>query len=299
MPNTPLTTTATSISKPIVIAITVGLAATAGYFYYQQFIVDNQSQAAVTIKPTVVEPAKPPTLASTVSIDDIFDETSDNRDPSPNAQQLITEMPEPLPPLDNSDSNIQAKLEILLADDVFQEKSSMLFNNELIRKIVLSIDNLGRGEISYKYPPASISIKPFERSVRAAATQQDPPHYFMGDATFSRYNQAVAVFAAIDKVALAKFYRWGRPLWQQAYNELGSAEASFNKVTITALDRLLSAPDIDGDIALVRPSVMFKYADPSLEKRSDSDKLMLRLGPDNRRILKAALREFKKELNNN
>ena len=121
----------------------------------------------------------------------------------------------------------------------------------------------------------------------------------MGEATFSRYNQAIAVFSAIDKVALAKFYRWSQPLWQQAYNELGNAEVSFNKVTITALDRLLSAPDIEGDIVLTRPSVMFKYADPDLEKRSDSDKLMLRLGSDNRRILKAALREFKKELNNN
>tara|TARA_B100000809_G_scaffold63738_1_gene60525 strand:+ start:1540 stop:2439 length:900 start_codon:yes stop_codon:yes gene_type:complete len=299
MPNTLLNTTAKPIAKPIVISIAVALAATAGYFYYQQFIVDNKALAEVATKPTILKPVKPPTVASTISIDDIFDDTSNTGDTSSNSQQLITEMPEPLPPLDNSDGNIQAKLETLLADEVFREKSSLMFNNELMRKMVLGINNLGRGEISYKYPPATINIESFERFVTAAPPQQDAPRYLMGEATFSRYNQAIAVFSAIDKAALAKFYRWSQPLWQQAYNELGNAEVEFNKVTITALDRLLSAPDIEGDIVLTRPSVMFKYADPNLEKRSDSDKLMLRLGPDNRRILKAALRDFKKELNNN
>jgi hypothetical protein len=296
MPNTPLTTTAKPLTKPIVIAIVLGLAATASYFYYQQFIADNQPLAEVATKPTVMKPVKPPAATRVISIDDIFDDSDETL---ANSQLSVTATPEPLPPLDNSDSNIQAKLETLLADEVFLDKSALMLNNELIRKMVLGIDNLGRGEISYKYPPATISIESFERFVSAAPPQQDAPRYFMGEATFSRYNQAIAVFSAIDKVALAKFYRWSQPLWQQAYNELGNAEVSFNKVTITALDRLLSAPDIEGDIVLTRPSVMFKYADPDLEKRSDSDKLMLRLGSDNRRILKAALREFKKELNNN
>jgi hypothetical protein len=296
MPNTPSTITAKPIAKPVVIAITVALAATASYLYYQQFMADNQVLTEVAIKPTIVEPAKPADATRAISIDDIFDDSDET---PTNSQLSVTATPEPLPPLDNSDSNIQAKLEMLLADEVFREKSSLMFNNELMRKMVLGIDNLGRGEISHKYPPATINIESFERFVTAAPPQQDAPRYLMGEATFSRYNQAIAVFSAIDKAALAKFYRWSQPLWQQAYNELGNAEVAFNKVTITALDRLLSAPDIEGDIVLTRPSVMFKYADPNLEKLSDSDKLMLRLGPDNRRILKAALRDFKKELNNN
>ncbi len=293
MPNTRSTATVKPIVKPVVIAITVALAATAGYVYYKQFMVDNQVLTEVAIKPKIVEPAKLPAATPDISIDDIFDDSDES-------QLSVTATTEPLPQLDDSDGNIQAKIEKLLADDVFQDKSSLIFNNELIRKMVLGIDNLSRGEIYYKYQPANISIKPFERSVQAAAEpQQNPPRYIMGEATFSRYNQAVAAFASIDKAALAKFYRWGQPLWQQAYNELGSAEVSFNMVTITALDQLLRAPDIEGDIELIRPSVMFKYADSGLERLSDSDKLMLRLGPDNRRVFKAALREFKNELNNN
>jgi len=46
-------------------------------------------------------------------------------------------------------------------------------------------------------------------------------------------------------------------------------------------------------IPLVQPRVMFEYADASLERRSAGQKLLIRMGPANARIIKEKLREFR------
>ena len=41
---------------------------------------------------------------------------------------------------------------------------------------------------------------------------------------------------------------------------------------------------------------MYEYADPDLESRSAGQKLLIRMGPANARIIKAKLREFRAEI---
>ena len=47
---------------------------------------------------------------------------------------------------------------------------------------------------------------------------------------------------------------------------------------------------------LVRPVVMFEYADPQLESLSAVQKQLLRMGPDNSRAIQAKLGEMAREL---
>ncbi|MGI9288447.1 MAG: DUF3014 domain-containing protein, partial [Pseudomonadales bacterium] len=51
------------------------------------------------------------------------------------------------------------------------------------------------------------------------------------------------------------------------------------------------------DIELVRPSVYYKFADKELEKLKPTQKLLLRMGPDNRAAIKEKLEAFKEKLN--
>jgi hypothetical protein len=83
------------------------------------------------------------------------------------------------------------------------------------------------------------------------------------------------------------------PLFQQAYQSLGYPNGYFNDRLVITIDNLLAAPDIITDIALVRPNVMYQFADPKLEDLSAGQKLLLRMGPANAAIIKAKLRELR------
>ena len=71
-------------------------------------------------------------------------------------------------------------------------------------------------------------------------------------------------------------------------------ESELDKVRLAqaraVIDDLLAAPTPDGPIELVRPKVMYQFADPGLEARSAGQKMMIRMGPDNADIVKEKLR---------
>ena len=62
------------------------------------------------------------------------------------------------------------------------------------------------------------------------------------------------------------------------------------------IDDLLQAPEVPAPIPVVQPKVFWEYADPNLENRSAGQKLLIRMGPENARIIKAKLREFRAEI---
>ena len=59
---------------------------------------------------------------------------------------------------------------------------------------------------------------------------------------------------------------------------------------------MLATPQIEGPIALVRPKVLYEFADPDLETRSAGQKIVLRMGRENALRVKAKLAEIRREL---
>ena len=105
------------------------------------------------------------------------------------------------------------------------------------------------------------------------------------------------VVQATDVKSLALVYERLYPLFQQSYEDLGYPGKYFNDRLVQVIDHLLQAPEVSGPIQLVQPKVMFyEYADPNLESRSAGQKLLIRMGPANERIIKAKLREFRAEI---
>jgi DUF3014 family protein len=49
-------------------------------------------------------------------------------------------------------------------------------------------------------------------------------------------------------------------------------------------------------VKLLRPRVLFEFAEPDLETRSAGQKILLRMGPENAARVKAKLREIRREL---
>jgi hypothetical protein len=73
-------------------------------------------------------------------------------------------------------------------------------------------------------------------------------------------------------------------------------EGTFHTHFISLIDRALATQSLSRPPELSQPHVLYTYSDEELEKASDINKLMWRLGPDNMKRTQAYLVEFKAAL---
>jgi Protein of unknown function (DUF3014) len=205
------------------------------------------------------------------------------RNPLPEASGGATPA---LPALDESDAPLHDALGDLMGKPAVDR---ILKPELLVRHIVVSIDNLSRRHLAVELRPT----KPLAGSFIATGNDQQGT---IDVANFQRYVPYVQSVQALDMKRLAALYVRFYPLFQQAYQSLGYPNGYFNDRLVVTIDNLLAAPDITTDIALVRPNVMYQFADPKLEDLSAGQKLMLRMGPTNAAIIKAKLRELRAQV---
>lgn len=205
--------------------------------------------------------------------------------PAPQPQ----EQPQPekpafvLPTLDDSDKLIRDGVVSLTRNEAI---NGWLGPSQLIRRCVAFIDNAAHGNVSRTEVPFLAPNKSFK------AKQVSDDEYLMEPASYDRYNQVTNIFTSIDSKRAAQFYVLVRPLFEKAYAELGYPNKDFDKVVFSAITRLLKTPVITGPIKLVRPSVMYKFADPKLESLSAVQKQLIRMGPENTKAIKAKLSDM-------
>ena len=110
---------------------------------------------------------------------------------------------------------------------------------------------------------------------------------------FERYKPLVAVVRDLDMQQLAAVYIRFYPLFQEAYQNLGYPNGYFNDRLVQVIDLMLATPQPRGPIELVRPNVMYTFADPALEARPAGQKLLIRMGPQNAQTIKLKLTELR------
>jgi hypothetical protein len=191
---------------------------------------------------------------------------------------------QPLPELGSSDSQVQESLIGALGRSLEQ----VLVPKEIVRHTVVTIDNLPRKKIAVQLRP----LKPAGGEL-VVAPGGEPT---LSPDNAARYDAFMAVVKNADVGQVVSVYRHYYPLFQQAYVDLGYPDGYFNDRLVEVIDHLLATPDVTGPIKLTQPSVFYQFADPSLEERSAGQKLMIRLGPQNAAIVKAKLRELRKEV---
>jgi hypothetical protein len=191
--------------------------------------------------------------------------------------------PEALPALDASDPPLHTALTALGGA---QGLDALLRPEMLVRHIVVTVDNLPRKRVAVELRPVRAVPGHFGVAGDEQASTLDPANY-------ARYAPYVKLVQQIDLQQFAALYFHFYPLFQQAYQNLGYPSGYFNDRLIVAIDDLLAAPEASGPLALVRPNVMYLYADPKLEDLSAGQKVLLRMGPENAAIVKARLRELR------
>ena len=190
----------------------------------------------------------------------------------------------PLPPLDNSDSAVaQALADIPGADGL----TSLLLARGLIPHIVATVDALPRRSIG-------VSILPLRTPKGTFAVDTSSGQPMLDRKDFARYDPYMKIADAVDSRTLVTWYVHWYPLFQQAYRELGYPQGYFNDRLIAAIDDMLAAPNAQPPVALtLTADGHYVFADPTWESLSVGQKLMIRIGPEHERTLKAKLRSIR------
>jgi hypothetical protein len=191
-----------------------------------------------------------------------------------------------LPALDASDA---AAIEALTGFAGTANLGALLNPEHVIQRIVATIDSLPRQKLS----PDALPIR---GASGAFAVRGEAGHREIDPHNAERYAIYARIADMIDAKALVAWYVRFYPLFQQAYREQGYADGYFNDRLVVVIDHLLETPDLHEPAALTQPNVVYEFADPSLEKRSAGQKLLLRSGPENERAIKSKLREIRAAL---
>lgn len=272
-----------SSSGPLFGIIIVVVAVAAAAFY---FLRDDASSGSQTVSTPV---AVAPQALATSSVASSIAPIVEYQPPVPVVEE------EPLPGLNDSDASVLAALQQLRGEGLLQ----LLVPQELVRKFVLAVNNLAEGKVIHEYrpvisPPPPFAVETFAVTVDGNAVDQER----IAAANYQRYEPYVTTLALIDSDAAIAVYRRFYPLLEEAFRELGLKKPNFHSVMVAAIDNLLAAPEANGDLLLVRPKVFYQYADPALEQLPQTHKLMLRMGPENARSVKASLRQLRARLVN-
>jgi hypothetical protein len=253
-------------NKPLIgVAAAVLLIAVGGFFYMRAH--------RPLEEPVMATP--PPADAAASAAEDVI------QHPLPSAEEAASSVP--LPELGASDSDVRDALSQLLGS---QAVMSFLKNENIVRNLVVTIDNLPRQKLALDKRPTT----PIAGSFKASG---DELHASLDAQNYERYKPMVAVIDKLDMRKLARVYIHWYPLLQQAYQNLGYPNGYFNDRLVQVIDSLLATPQPTGPLELVRPNVMYTFADPALEALPSGQKLLLRMGPDNAAIVKNKLRELR------
>lgn len=240
---------------PIVVVIGAGVA-----LYYGRKHSEPEPAPAAQTTPTAVEPPVQHPIEEDVAPD------------------------KPLPALADSDRDVQDSLLGALGRSLEQ----VLVPQEIVRHVVVTIDNLPRKKVAVQLRP----LKPTAGELMVAPGGEPT----LSPDNAARYAPVMAMVKNADVAQVAAVYRHFYPLFQQAYVDLGYPDGYFNDRLVEVIDHLLATPDVAGPIKLTQPGVFYQFADPSIEERSSGQKLMIRLGSQNAALVKEKLRALRKEV---
>lgn len=223
-------------------------------------------------------PSAPPAKSASVP--------SPQADAPPAIRNPLPDSDAKLPTLANSDSSMRESLVELIGRKAFED---FIVPDRLIPRIVATVDNLPRRSTPRRLMPLHPVSGPF---IIAGAGEQltlDPTN-------FRRYTPYLRVLEAVPAHTVVSLYVQTYPLFQRAYEELGYGSGYFNDRLVEAIDDLLTAPELNAPIGLMQPKVFYEFTDPDLETRSAGQKMLIRMGAENTRRVKAKLVEIRQAL---
>ncbi|MDO4705348.1 MAG: DUF3014 domain-containing protein [Comamonadaceae bacterium] len=244
-------------------------------------------------------PLPPPPPEDAAALAPSFAEAAPASPASPSHPLYALEPLEPaaaLPALDASDARVRETL-AALAPAVSGPTAAWVRPERLVRRFVATVDNL----TAERAPTAQWPVHPTPPRFLVDGGEADAR---IAPANHARYAAAMQFVRQLDVPQAARQYRQHYALFQQAYEELGYPGRYFNDRLVAVIDHLLQTPEpatpprvhlmpVRSTVASQQPWVRYQFADPQLEALSAGQKMLLRMGADNTRAIKAQLRAFR------
>ena len=187
-----------------------------------------------------------------------------------------------LPPLDESDTIVR---ELVSRLSSHPRIAAWLTTDHILRDFVAIVLNISQGQTP---TPHLTHVRPdgkFEAQKDAARLRIDPRSY-------SRYDGYAQAVAGLDAQGAARLYATVKPRIEEAYQQLGAPDGTFDRTLEKAIIRLLETPIVEGDVGLQSTTVSYSFADPALEGLAPVQRQFLRMGPANMRLVRAKLVEI-------
>ncbi len=160
-----------------------------------------------------------------------------------------------------------------------------LMSEELIKKFVASVDNIANGNS----PGPHIDFFKPEGKFKVI---QETGEYFIDPESYKRYDIVAEVFASLNSKGCVVLYKQLKPAIQEAYEELGYPDRDFDITLRKAIMELLKVPVVEENVKLKKEVVTYVMVDSGLESLSSAQKNLLRMGPENVRVIQEKLQSM-------
>jgi hypothetical protein len=193
----------------------------------------------------------------------------------------------PLPPLPETDALVR---QLLVKLSSHPKVLAWLATNGLIENFTVATLNISDGK-----SPALMHWRNLTPEGRfsviniTGGTMLDAKSY-------RRYDAYAAAINALDAPGTARLYLTLKPRITEAYRNLGFPEGDFDPVLERAMHELITTPAMAKDIPLREKVITYQFVDPNVESLSGAQKQLLRMGPENMRIVQNKLKDIAVQL---
>jgi len=227
--------------------------------------------------PSVTTPPPAPPPAPVVT--EIEELASDPPSPAPPPPAPVEEL---LPQLEESDDAVRDAVGDIPLGTAGQQ---YLMPGNIIERSASLIYLMAQGDVPYKLLPVS-------RPKAAFSVSDDGTQVITDPASFERYDALTRWLESLDLESLSSSLEWFIPLFREAWSYYGEDPAAFDMAVVMTLDLVISAPEIDlSEARLTRKEAVWIFEDPAIEGLAPIQKQLLRIGPENARVVKAKAAE--------
>lgn len=267
------------------LAVLVLLAAAGNWWWKSQPAEPREVALPV---PQAVEEVAPPPAELPLIVDSV-------RYPVENVHAPGVEVMSPAPALVDGDAlSVEALARLFGGDASF---GGLLVLQDFVRRVVVTVDNLPGERLPLARAPLQMADSVADgASGGGLKVAGDGAVRFLDPDNELRYAAYVRLAERVSSAGLVAAYVRLYPLFQSAYDELGYPSAYFNDRLVAVIDHLLEAPEVVGPVRVLQPKVRYVFESPALERLSAGQKLMVRMGVDNSRRVKAKLRDLRGRL---
>jgi len=187
-----------------------------------------------------------------------------------------------LPALDTSDAFLREMVATLSRHPLI---ARLLATDSIVRNSALAVEQIGNGRT-----PA-LPLKVLRPSSRLATVGGDTGGR-VDARSYARWDAATASLVSIRPGDAAQLYVNVKPLFDEAYRELGHPNGDFDASIVRAIEMLNDTPPLTTEPDLLRRPGYYEHTDATLRSLPPVQKQFLLIGSENRQKILTWLKRF-------